>query len=164
MSENPRIVRAISQLRQAWELLRDLQELKRDFQDRRGGGGTPTERRMDGYSRLVQNLEVSLNIALRTAVVDLNARGDWNILPEVLPSTKDFTDEQWLKWLGDQLGPGPPRRLRARDRRVHLPALLGYLVVERSMAGSGRTRPRRRDGAGCGVMGCRPGRRLRHGW
>jgi hypothetical protein len=108
LSEDPRIVRAISLLRQAWELLRDLQELKRDFQDRRGGGGTPTERRMEGYSRLIQNLEVSLNIALRTAVVDLNARGDWSILPEVLPSTKDFTDEQWLKWLGDQLGPEPP--------------------------------------------------------
>ena len=108
MSEDPRIVRAISLLRQAWELLRDLQELKRDFQDRRGGGGTPTERRMEAYSRLIQNLEVSLNIALRTAVVDLNARGDWSILPEVLPSTKDFTDEQWLRWLGDQLGPEPP--------------------------------------------------------
>jgi hypothetical protein len=60
------------------------------------------------YSRLIQNLEVSVNIALRTAVVDLNNRGDSSILPEVLPSTKDFTDEQWLKWLGDQLGPEPP--------------------------------------------------------
>jgi hypothetical protein len=49
-----------------------------------------------------------VNIALRTAVVDLNNRGDSSILPEVLPSTKDFTDEQWLKWLGDQLGPEPP--------------------------------------------------------
>jgi hypothetical protein len=90
LSEDPRIVRAIS-------LLRGLQELKRGFQDRRGGGDPPTERRMEGSSRLIQNLEESLNIALRTAVVDLNARGDWNILPDVLPSTKDFTDEQWLK-------------------------------------------------------------------
>ena len=84
-----------------WAWARDL---KRDFQ----GGGAPKDTRTEAYSRLVQNLEVSLSIALRTAVVDLNNRGDSSILPEVLPSTKDFTDEQWLKWLSDQLGPEPP--------------------------------------------------------
>jgi len=84
VNEDPRITRAIRLLRQSWELL------------------------TEAYSRLVLNLEASLSIALRTVVVDLNNRGDWNILPEVLPSTKDFTDEEWLKWLGDQLGPEPP--------------------------------------------------------
>lgn len=108
MNEDPRIARAISLLRQSWELLRDLQDLKREFQDRVESGGAPRDKRLEGYSRLVQNLSASLSIALRTAVVDLNARGDWNILPEVLPSMKDFTDEQWLQWLGDQLGPEPP--------------------------------------------------------
>jgi len=108
VSEDPRIARAISLLRQSWELFRDLQDLKRDFQERAEGGGPPKDKRIEGFSRLVHNLEVSLNIALRTAVVDLSNRGNWNILPEVLPSTKDFTDEQWLKWLGDQLGPEPP--------------------------------------------------------
>ena len=108
MSEDLRITRAMSLLRQSWELLRELQELKRDFQERVEGRGTPKDRRTEAYSRLVLNLETSLSIALRTAVVDLNNRGDWSILPEVLPSTKDFTDEQWLKWLGDQLGPEPP--------------------------------------------------------
>ena len=104
MNEDPRITRAIRLLRQSWELLRDLQELKRAFQ----GVGTAKDQRTEAYSRLVLNLEASLSIALRTVVVDLNNRGDWNILPEVLPSTKDFTDEEWLKWLGDQLGPEPP--------------------------------------------------------
>jgi hypothetical protein len=108
VSEDPRISWAISLLRQSWELLRDLQDLKRDFQERVEGGGTPKDRRTEAYARLVQNLGGSLSIALRTAVVDLNNRGDSNILPEVLPSTKNFTDEQWLKWLGDQLGPEPP--------------------------------------------------------
>ncbi len=108
MSEDPRITRAIGLLRQSWELLRDLQDLNRDFQERVESAGTPAKKRLESYSRLVHNLEVSLNIALRTAVVDLNARGDWSILPEVLPSTKDFTDDQWLKWLGDQVGPEPP--------------------------------------------------------
>ena len=108
MSDDPRIARAISLLRQSWELLRDLQDLKHEFQDRVETGGGPRDKRFEAYSRLVQNLSVSLSIALRTAVVDLNARGDWNILPEVLPSMKDFTDEQWLQWLGDQLGPEPP--------------------------------------------------------
>jgi hypothetical protein len=108
VSEDPRITRAISLLRQSWELLRDLQNLKRDFQERGEGGAAQKDKRLEGYSRLVQNLSVSLSIALRTAVVDLNARGDWSILPEVLPSMKDFTDEQWLQWLGDQLGPEPP--------------------------------------------------------
>lgn len=108
MSADPRITRAISLLRQSWDLLRDLQDLKRDFQARAEGGSAPKDRRTEAYSRLIQNLEVSVSIALRTAVVDLNNRGDSSILPEVLPSTKDFTDEQWLKWLGDQLGPEPP--------------------------------------------------------
>ncbi len=108
MSDDPRIARAISLLRQSWELLRDLQDLKREFQERGKGGGVPKNKRFEAYSRLVQNLSVSLSIALRSAVVDLNARGDWNILPEVLPSMKDFTDEQWLQWLADQLGPEPP--------------------------------------------------------
>jgi hypothetical protein len=109
VNEDPRITRAISLLRQSWELLRDLQDLKRDSQERRAEGGAPRDQRLEGYARLVQNLGASLGTALRAAVVDLNARGDWNILPEVLPSAKDFTDEQWLKWLGDQLGgPEPP--------------------------------------------------------
>jgi hypothetical protein len=109
VSDDPRIARAISLLRQSWELLRDLQDLKREFQERgEAGGGTPRDKRFEAYSRLVQNLSGSLSIALRTAVVDLNARGDGSILPEVLPSMKDFTDEQWLQWLGDQLGPEPP--------------------------------------------------------
>jgi len=108
MSEDPRITRAISALRLSWELLRDLQDLKRDFQEPVESVGPPMDQRLEAYSRLVHNLGISLNIALRTAVVDLNARGDWNILPDILPTTKDFTDEQWLKWLGDQLGPEPP--------------------------------------------------------
>jgi hypothetical protein len=109
-NEDPRIARAISLLRQSWELLRDLQDLKRDLQQRRAqGGGTVKDQRLEGYARLVSNLGASLSTALRAAVVDLNARGDWNILPEIVPSAKDFTDEQWLKWLGDQLGgPEPP--------------------------------------------------------
>jgi len=82
--------------------------LKRDFQEPVESVGPPMDQRLEAYSRLVHNLGISLNIALRTAVVDLNARGDWNILPDILPTTKDFTDEQWLKWLGDQLGPEPP--------------------------------------------------------
>ena len=105
MSEDPRVTRAIGLLRQSWELLRELQALKQNFQE---GGGTGKDQRTEAYVRLVSNLEGFLSIALRTAVVDLNNRGDWNVLPEVLPSTKDFTDEQWLKWLGDQLGPEPP--------------------------------------------------------
>jgi hypothetical protein len=81
VSEDSRIARAISLLRESWELLRDLQDLKREFQERGEGGGVPKSKRFEAYSRLVQNLSVSLSIALRSAVVDLNARGDWNILP-----------------------------------------------------------------------------------
>lgn len=57
----------------------------------------------------MQNLAASVSVALRTAVVDLSARGGGAILPEVVPSAKDDTDEQRLKWLADQLGgPEPP--------------------------------------------------------
>jgi hypothetical protein len=112
MSEDPRIRRAIGLLHRSWELLRDLQDLKRDFQEPVGGqhrlAGTPAGKRVEAYSRLVQRLGTSLSVALRTAAVDLNVRGDWDILQEVLPSAKDLTDEQWLKWLDDQLGPEGP--------------------------------------------------------
>ncbi len=112
MNDDPRIDRTIMLLQESWSLLRRLQDLKREFPapvDDSRRLAESRDKRLNAYALLTHRLEASLRFALRAAVKDLEVGGHWDIRREILPPTaKGLTNEEWLKWLDQQMGSEPP--------------------------------------------------------
>jgi hypothetical protein len=111
MNDDPRINDAINLMQQAFSLLRQLQDLRtrmpEAIPDRRPV--VSREERVKAYAVVIHTLEAQLQFALRHIAQDLDIRGQVEIRREILPpSAKGLTNEQYLKWLDDQMGPEPP--------------------------------------------------------